>query len=98
MADDLEAYLGEVLIGGLEPGAIVLAPHDPAWAARFRREAAIIRQALGSHALAVEHVGSTAVPGLVAKPIIDILVVVEDSESRRDLPALRGRGVCAPRS
>lgn len=93
MADDLEAYLGEVLIGGLEPGAIILAAYDPAWAAHYEREAATIREALGPRALRVEHVGSTAVPGLVAKPIIDILVVVDDS-SREDtyLPALEQAG------
>ncbi len=93
MADDLEAYLGDVLIGGLEPGGIVLAAHDPAWAVRYEREATMIREALGTSALRVEHVGSTAVPGLVAKPIIDILVVVDDS-SREDtyLPDLERAG------
>lgn len=79
MADDLEAYLGAVLIGGLEPGSIVLAEYTPEWPARYEREAAAIRAALGDRVLRVEHVGSTAVPGLAAKPIIDILVVVEDS-------------------
>ncbi len=93
MADDLEAYLGEVLIGGLEPGAIVLAEYDRAWAARYEREAATIREALGSRALRVEHVGSTAVRGLVAKPIIDILVVVGDSSREETyLPVLEKAG------
>jgi GrpB-like predicted nucleotidyltransferase (UPF0157 family) len=93
LADDLEAYLGEVLIGGLEPGAVVLAAYDPAWAVRYEHEAARIRQALGPRALRVEHVGSTAVRALAAKPIIDILVVVEDS-SREDtyLPDLEQAG------
>jgi GrpB-like predicted nucleotidyltransferase (UPF0157 family) len=93
VADDLEAYLGEVLIGGLEPGAIVLTAYDPAWAARYDREAAIIRRALGVYALGVEHIGSTAVPGLLAKPIIDILVVVADSSREETyLPALEAAG------
>ncbi|GEM_PF-396093 len=93
MADELEAYLGEVLIGGMEAGRIVLAPHDPNWAPRYEREAATIRAALGTRALRVEHIGSTAVPGLVAKAIIDILVAVEDA-SREDtyLPDLERAG------
>jgi GrpB-like predicted nucleotidyltransferase (UPF0157 family) len=49
------------------------------WPEQFAREAARIRSALGHRALAVEHVGSTSVPGLIAKPIIDFLLVVADS-------------------
>jgi GrpB-like predicted nucleotidyltransferase (UPF0157 family) len=92
-ADGLDAYLGRVLLGGLEPGEIILAPYDPAWAARYERERAAIRAALGDRALHIEHIGSTAVPGLLAKPIIDILVVVEDSSREADyLPALASAG------
>ncbi len=53
--------------------------YDPAWPCLFEREAQRIRGALGERALMVEHVGSTSVPGLAAKPIIDILLVVADS-------------------
>ncbi len=60
-------------------GPIHLADYDPAWPIVFEREAARIRLALGERALRVEHVGSTAVPGLPAKPRIDILLVVPDS-------------------
>lgn len=60
-------------------GPIALAPYDPAWPALFEREAARIRRALGSRALSVEHVGSTAVPGLAAKPRIDVVLEVRDS-------------------
>ncbi|MCK6481481.1 MAG: GNAT family N-acetyltransferase [Planctomycetaceae bacterium] len=49
-----------------------LAPPDPAWPARFAEEAARLREALGEEAVAVEHIGSTAVPGLPAKPVVDI--------------------------
>jgi GrpB-like predicted nucleotidyltransferase (UPF0157 family) len=59
-----------------EPIAIV--DWQPDWAGQFRRYAARISAAMGSLALAVEHVGSTAVPGLFAKPVIDIDVVVPD--------------------
>ena len=58
---------------------VVLADYDPAWPQLFEREAQRIRGALGERALEIEHVGSTAVPGLAAKAIIDINLVVEDS-------------------
>jgi GrpB-like predicted nucleotidyltransferase (UPF0157 family) len=53
---------------------ITLVEHDSGWAALFTREAHRIRAVLGQAAVLVEHVGSTAVPGLTAKPIIDILL------------------------
>ena len=53
--------------------------YDPRWPELFAREARRIRKTLGERALMVEHVGSTSVPGLVAKNIIDILLVVADS-------------------
>ena len=52
---------------------------DPAWPDRFEELATRIRGALGDAALVVEHVGSTAVPGLPAKPVIDIDLTVADS-------------------
>jgi GrpB-like predicted nucleotidyltransferase (UPF0157 family) len=58
---------------------ITLADYDPGWPVLFAREAARIRAALGGRAILVEHVGSTSVPGLAAKPIIDILLAVPDS-------------------
>lgn len=61
---------------GMPHGRLVLAEHDPAWARAFEAEAAAIREALGERVLAVEHVGSTSVPGLLAKPIVDIAVAV----------------------
>jgi len=90
--DELEAYLPEVTIGEVErpaDGVIALADPDPAWAARFAAEAAAIRAALGKRALLVEHVGSTSVPGLPAKPIVDVLLVVADSSDEAAyVPAL----------
>lgn len=56
--------------------AVVLADYDPQWPERYRAEAARIRAALGGWIEQIEHVGSTAVPGLAAKPIIDIAVGV----------------------
>ena len=59
-------------------GAIVVSAYDPRWPALFEQERARIQGALGGFALAVEHIGSTAVPGLPSKPIIDLLVGVPD--------------------
>ncbi|MGD2059648.1 MAG: GrpB family protein [Acidimicrobiia bacterium] len=60
-------------------GRIQLRPHDPCWEELYAVEAARIRSTLGPTAVSVDHVGSTAVPGLSAKPIIDILLTVGDS-------------------
>lgn len=70
-----------------------LAPYDPAWAGRFAAEAAAIKDALGSLALAIEHVGSTAVPGLMAKPTIDIAVGVNTTNLPADaVERVKARG------
>jgi GrpB-like predicted nucleotidyltransferase (UPF0157 family) len=63
----------------LHGDTIHLADHDEQWAEWFAQHAIRIRRALGNDALRIEHVGSTAVPGLAAKPIIDIVLVVADS-------------------
>ncbi len=89
--DELDA----VTIGGARPhgGPIKLAEYDDQWPTLFAREAARIRVALGSGALHLEHVGSTSVPGLAAKPIIDIVLEVADSSIETDyVPALEAQG------
>jgi GrpB-like predicted nucleotidyltransferase (UPF0157 family) len=74
-------------------GPITLVDYDPAWDALYLREAARIRAALGGHLLLIEHVGSTAVRGLAAKPKVDIVVAVIDSSNESDyVPALEARG------
>jgi GrpB-like predicted nucleotidyltransferase (UPF0157 family) len=75
-----DAQIRAVTVGEVAPPArIELADYDPAWPALFAREAARIQAALGDRALLLEHVGSTSVPGLAAKPRIDVLLVVADS-------------------
>jgi len=72
---------------------ILIVNYDPQWPELFRREADRIRAVLGSRALRIEHTGSTSVPGLVAKPIIDMLLVVTDSaEEEMYVPALEASG------
>ena len=74
-------------------GPIVLVDYDAAWPVRFEREARRIRAALGTRALLLEHAGSTSVPGLAAKPIIDIVLAVPDSSNEDDyVPALEVEG------
>lgn len=91
--DLIEERSGAAIIGAVEPQAIVVADYDPAWPKRFRREEAKMREALGPAALVVEHIGSTSVPGLAAKPVVDILLVVDDSgEEASYLPAFEGAG------
>ena len=53
--------------------------YQPLWPQKFQTHARVIADSLGDTALRIEHIGSTSVPGLAAKPIIDILLVVEDS-------------------
>jgi GrpB-like predicted nucleotidyltransferase (UPF0157 family) len=71
----------KALIGEPEPEnvEIIVVDYDPDWPRRFDLEHAKIAAALGERALAVEHIGSTSVPGLAAKPIIDICLTVADS-------------------
>jgi GrpB-like predicted nucleotidyltransferase (UPF0157 family) len=90
---EIEERLKENIIGEVERQDIVIADYDPSWPRCFRREEAKIRGALGPAALCVEHVGSTSVSGLAAKPIVDILLVVEDSGNEDSyLPALEDTG------
>ena len=62
----------------MKPRPVRVVPHDPAWKGKFEVEAAALRSALGDEALAVHHIGSTSVPGLRAKPTIDVLIEVRE--------------------
>jgi GrpB-like predicted nucleotidyltransferase (UPF0157 family) len=81
------------LIGGIEKREIRIVDYDFEWPAKFERHARIITRAVGGPILRIEHIGSTSVPGLAAKPIIDILVVVPDSANESAyLPQLEAAG------
>lgn len=75
-SDDIDG----VLIGGREEREIVMAEHDPRWAARYESERGRIVAALGDRVLRIDHIGSTSVPGLAAKPIVDIDLSVADPD------------------
>ena len=77
----------------LRNGPILLVEYDPEWPCLFQREADRIRGALGERALLIEHVGSTSVPGLAAKPIVDVLLAVPDSSNEAAfVPAMEAAG------
>jgi GrpB-like predicted nucleotidyltransferase (UPF0157 family) len=81
------------LIGGPEKREIRIVTHDPTWPDRFAAERTRIVAALGTTARRVDHIGSTAVPGLAAKPIIDIDLSVPDPDDEPSyLPALERAG------
>ena len=81
------------LIGGPEKRRIEIHDYNTDWPKKFETHARIIARALGDAALQIEHIGSTSVPGLAAKPIIDILVVVQDSKDESTyLPPLEAAG------
>jgi GrpB-like predicted nucleotidyltransferase (UPF0157 family) len=90
-----EEYLRMHTVGELKPltGPIRMVDYDPGWPHRFELEAARLRSALGDLALRIEHTGSTSVPHLPAKPIIDIVLVVADSAKETAYaPALEKAG------
>jgi len=90
-----EEQLRAATIGELVPlvGPIQIVDYDPEWPRLFEREAERIQTALGDRVLLIEHVGSTSVPGLAAKPRIDILLVVADSADESTyVPALEAAG------
>lgn len=67
--------MGKVdLLPGLLPGLVFLADPAPGWADLYDQEAARIAMALGPVVLAIEHYGSTSIPGIKAKPVIDLLI------------------------
>ncbi|WP_272426224.1 GrpB family protein [Polyangium jinanense] len=93
---ETDEELAAVRVGGsIAPhnATIQLAPYDPRWPEQYAAEEAKIRAALGDAALVLEHVGSTSIPGLSAKPILDILLAVSDSaDEDAYVPALTAQG------
>jgi len=60
--------------------SIIIAPYDPQWPILFEQEKHVLLKTLNEWPIMIEHIGSTAVPGLAAKPIIDIMIGVESLE------------------
>jgi GrpB-like predicted nucleotidyltransferase (UPF0157 family) len=95
VAGPSDEQIEAAVIGGptMHNDTIDLSDYSPVWPELFAREVERIRGALGAVALAVDHVGSTAVPGLAAKPIIDIVLTVADSSNEAAyVPAMETAG------
>ena len=90
-----EEQIRAYTIGELRPltASIVVSDHDPGWPASFEREATRICAILGARVELLEHAGSTSVPDLPAKPIIDIILAVQDSSDEAAyVPAMETAG------
>jgi GrpB-like predicted nucleotidyltransferase (UPF0157 family) len=82
-----------LLVGGTERRRLEIVDYDAAWPGLFAEHRDRLREALRGAALQIEHIGSTSVPGLPAKPIIDIVVTVDDITAEEDyLDALVAAG------
>jgi GrpB-like predicted nucleotidyltransferase (UPF0157 family) len=96
--DDVAAYdreLAEVTIGGPRPllAPIEIRDYDSDWPRLYEQEEERIRSVLGEEVIRIEHVGSTSVPGLPAKPLIDIVLEVADSaDEAAYVPAMESAG------
>jgi GrpB-like predicted nucleotidyltransferase (UPF0157 family) len=96
--NDVERYereLAKITIGGVQPltKPIEIREYDPEWPALYAREEARIRSILGDRVVRIGHAGSTSVPGLPAKPIVDIVLEVPDSAAEDAyVPALEAGG------
>lgn len=80
---DVRRHGHVTVVLGLACGHVSLARAHNAWAAAYERERAKIAAALGEHIIGIEHVGSTSIPDVPAKPILDILVGVQDFDEAR---------------
>ena len=93
---ETDEEMAALRVGGVvapHNATIALSPYDPEWPAQYAREEAKIRAALGAGAQVLEHVGSTSIPGMSAKPIIDILLAVADSADESSyVPPLTAQG------
>lgn len=72
--------LAAKLVHGLQPTRVTIVAYDPDWPGRFEARATELRAILGDRARLIEHIGSTSVPGLAAKPIIDVVVGIDDPD------------------
>jgi GrpB-like predicted nucleotidyltransferase (UPF0157 family) len=92
--DDLQPPGADPYVPGQKPSTdFAVVPYDPAWPAAYEVIAARLKKALGDAALRIEHVGSTAVPGLEAKPVIDVdLTVADNHDEDAYVPALERLG------
>ena len=95
---DVASYdeeLARVTVGDVQPLSkpIEILDYDPEWPLQYEREEARIRSILGDRVIRIEHAGSTSVPGLPAKPVIDIVLEVQDSAAESEyVPEMEAAG------
>ena len=78
---------------GQHKADITIAPYQSGWQELYERETGLLRGVLGDHALRIEHIGSTSIPGMPAKPVIDIMVAVASlTEATKLIPLLKALG------
>ncbi len=78
---------------GLEKNVVRLTPYTPEWKRYFEQEKAALQEELGSAILDIQHVGSTSIPGMPAKPIVDIAIAVADfEEAKACIPLIEALG------
>ncbi len=86
-------YFGGEKMIGLNKEEVKLYPHSADWAEEYEKEKVILQKILGDDIIEIHHVGSTSIPGLMAKPIIDIAVGVKDEQTQIKLiPILASYG------
>jgi len=86
-------FLRNVLVHGLQPAWVAVVDYDDGWPRRYEHYAARLREALGERLLLIEHIGSTSVPGLAGKPVIDIVIgVVDPDDEGSYVPDLTSEG------
>lgn len=89
--DDFETRLEATLVGGLEPRVVEIVAYKDEWPRRFERERRRLSDALEGVVRRIEHIGSTSVPGLASKDVVDICVTVEDADDEDAyLPLVEG--------
>jgi GrpB-like predicted nucleotidyltransferase (UPF0157 family) len=92
-SQERDAYLDSVLLGGREFVTVVVQDYDQEWPTVYASVRGRVMAALGARAVDVQHIGSTSVPGLAAKPVVDVLLTVKDvSDEPAYVPALEGAG------
>jgi GrpB-like predicted nucleotidyltransferase (UPF0157 family) len=90
-----DAEIAAARIGPVEVlnTTVTLVPYDAEWPGAYEREAARVREILGERVVLLEHAGSTSVPGLSAKPVIDMVLAVADTaDERAYVPAMEAAG------
>lgn len=81
------------MILGLEKGVVRLSSYSPEWADAFEEEKRLLVDAVGNYIIDIQHIGSTAIPDMIAKPIIDIGIAIEDfDEGKRCIEPIESLG------